>query len=378
MAAGEMFGAPAGISAAQQDIRENLLAGVKAQEVMGKIAQQPLEAEVLRQHGRYYGAEADVKLAGLRDIQLMSQLGERMAAQGRVGTVEDLDAVQAGPKSQATPLEQMVEMAQDAGVSELTLTKMRKDIALIRQREAAGAASQSAQVLSGLKQQEEQNTLIGSSAQALLAGGPEQFSQRLMALADRVPPELAKVLGKVPQDFYAARPILEAAIANSMRVKDRIEADRKAERDKALAPRITAQTAAANARTAESKERLRLTRIKADNEAKYGGPNAEASIAAKYGTAASKQAYADNLDRAHFKALPLLVDDVIVGEFYKDRQGRRVEIIGKDARGMPIAQPVSEARVKSILQAAAKGKSPAVRPAPVEDEGDEDDDEGDE
>lgn len=219
----ELFGAPLGMIAADEQSRQNALVGLEAQKVMNTLALQPSQIALNQAHTGYYGAqtaEADAKVEAAR---VMQRLGEGFtadqqklkgvidgaAAQGKTATVADLKGV--GQKvSTAQPLKDFAAYAAGKGASPTVLEKLYGEIATIEEREAQGAW-RNQQVLSDQdKTARDLRTEIGGIA-AAAAENPQQYAAIMMnrELRNRLPKELT---GSYDTD----RPMLRAIGQASM------------------------------------------------------------------------------------------------------------------------------------------------------------------
>lgn len=225
----DLFGAPIGILASDENIRQNALAGLQAQKLFGEIAQQPAELELKQAHARLFGAEASVKEQAARDaaelnrvaaeVQARRSLSGQAAAQGRLATIADLPRNgSALAQSQASPVEEFLAVARDRGIPETRLVPLAKEASLIRQQEAATANSQAEQAVRQIKAQRERFGLIGQLAGAA-ATSPIAWADAVMdpAKAALLPKELLGMPYEVAKDHLAG--ISQASI----------EADKRAE-----------------------------------------------------------------------------------------------------------------------------------------------------
>lgn len=236
----ELFGAPLGMIAADEQSRQNALVGLEAQKVMNTLALQPSQIALNQAHTEYYGAqtaEADAKVEAAR---VMQQLGEGFtayqqklkgaidgaAAQGKTATVANLKGV--GQKvSTAQPLKDFVAYAAGEGTSPTVLAKLYGEIATIEEREAQGAW-RNQQVLSDQdKTARDLRTEIGGIA-AAAAENPQQYAAIMMNqdLRNRLPPELT---GSYDADRNTLRAIGQASMdANKQADNRRQQAENEA------------------------------------------------------------------------------------------------------------------------------------------------------
>ncbi len=124
---GGMFGAPIGDLAYQENYRDNLLTGIKGQEMLGQIAMQPFQARKL-------AAEADrAEIELQQNKQFAAMMAQKMG--GSTTTAKD-----GSPLSLSNQMDSLAKMAMSAGMLDKG-TKLAATAATIRSREDAAAAS---------------------------------------------------------------------------------------------------------------------------------------------------------------------------------------------------------------------------------------------
>jgi len=183
----ELFGAPLGMIAADEQSRQNVLVGLEAQKVMNTLALQPSQIALNQAHTGYYGAqtaEADAKTEAAR---VMQRLGEGFtadqqklkgvidgaAAQGKTATVADLKG--AGQKvSTAQPLKDFAAYAASKGASPTVLKEIYGEIATIDEKEAVGIWRNTESEVAQDKMQRDRRTEVGGIA-AAAAASPAQY-----------------------------------------------------------------------------------------------------------------------------------------------------------------------------------------------------------
>ena len=187
----EMFGAPLGIIASNDEIRKNVLTGLTAQKTLGDIAQQPAERDLKLAQARLFGADAGVKEAAVaaaareralsEEFLARRQLIEAKAQRGEIATVADLPP--SGRLARRSGADQLIEYADflDAkGAPISTTMKVREKIANIQQSEAATLSSEATQIKTQLATTEQLAGVLGQFAQGALAQ-PAQYQQVRMA-----------------------------------------------------------------------------------------------------------------------------------------------------------------------------------------------------
>jgi hypothetical protein len=293
----DMFGAPIGIGAAEQDMRQAALGGLQAQKLLGEIAEQPDHARLTRAQAELYEGQAAKARAEASDAQKLAELSAAAAAQGRIATVDDLDPKT--PHSGADYLERLAGLAADKGVSPKTTADLYTKAAGIRQKEAATLSAQATQQVrqldAGLKRAER----VGALATMALAG-PEQYAQaRMIAAQEGLP------IDKLPQSLDAARPLLQGLISSSMSAKDTMEAKRKELHDTAQKARWDSANARDSATVKLAEKRGELIEERTKLIKKNGGSGSPEAQAASREMAATRRAIREAKVRKEFPPAPL-------------------------------------------------------------------------
>lgn len=293
----DMFGAPIGIGAAEQDMRQAALGGLQAQKLLGEIAEQPDRARLTRAHADLYSAQADKAREEASDARKLVELSAAAAAQGRIATVDDLDPK--APQSGADYLERLAGLAADKGVSPKTTADLYTKAAGIRQKEAATLSTQATEQVrkldAGLKRAERLGALATMALQ-----GPEQYAQaRMIAAQEGLP------VDRLPQSLDAARPMLQGLITSSMSAKDTIEAQRKEIHDKAQKARWDSSNARDSAAVKLAEKRGMLIEERTKQIQKNGGSGSPEAKKAAEEMAATRRAIREAKVRKEFPPAPL-------------------------------------------------------------------------
>ena len=381
MAAGELFGAPIGIQAAEETARENVLTAVKAQELLGRIAAQPGEmaltqGKILAQPGEraltaaqteHYTAEAAQKLEALALLRTQNKLAQDFAdhekkvapivnaaaSQGRIATADDVikaDTSQENPN--VSRLQRYLKFAEDRGVSEATLTPLRKELSTILMQDGSAAHS-NAQAL-------EQNTraagLRSKQIAAWIAGvqkNPEMYPQALAEALNSADPLIRQTASKLPTTYNAG--LIERMRRAGIDADKQQELELKTAEDKSQKTLRDAQAAQARAGTSLAEKRAKLIGIQADAAEREFGPGSTqtkdlkaARIDAIRGVTAAKAA-------EKFPAAPADPKQWITGKSYTAPNGKRFTVTGKDDKGEPFAEWLSDRLKKNISETAGQG-----------------------
>jgi len=266
----ELFGAPLGMIAADEQSRQNALVGLEAQKVMNTLALQPSQIALNEAHTGYYGAQIAEANAKVEAARVMQRLGEGFtadqqklkgvidgaAAQGKTATVADLKGV--GQKvSTAQPLKDFAAYAAGKGAPPTVLAQLYGEIATIEEKEAQGAW-RNQQVLSDQdKTARDLRTEIGGIA-AAAAESPQQYAAIMMnqELRNRLPPELT---GSYDADRNTLRAIGQASMDANKQADNRrqqAELDARQANFKANQARRDAAVALADAKYLLTVERF--------------------------------------------------------------------------------------------------------------------------
>lgn len=341
----DLFGAPQGIIASNELANQNLLAGLKAQELLGAISMQPADLALKQEHARLYGAQAAQQEFALAQAQGMLRMDERFnkewdarrklsdaaAVEGAIATVADLTDGSAiatlKPGSLYDKSVARLKWLEDQGVPEDLLAKERDKIVLGQEREAIaayrrGQADQSRETAFNAKR-----VRIGGIAAAAAQSPATYAAVMLSPERGLLPPELTG-------DYATDRPVLNMIAASSrtaqqqasQRARER-ELDITARRVKAAEARSEASVRLANARADTQQELL-------SNLKKYGGATAEATLEQKRTTTAAKKQAADAKLNAAFPPLPLDPKLHVPGKTYTTADGRRV--VAEGLKGEPL------------------------------------------
>lgn len=293
----DMFGAPIGIGAAEQDMRQVALGGLQAQKLLGEIAEQPDRARLVRAHAELYESQAAKAREEANDARKLAELSAAAAARGQIATVDDLNP--RVPRSGADYLEQLADLAVDRGVSPKTTADLYTKAAGIRQKEAATLSAQATQQVrqldAGLKRAERLGALATMGLQ-----GPQQYAQMRMLAAQE-----GLSVDHLPQDFNAARPLLQGVISSSMSAKDTIEAKRKEIHDAAQKARWNSSNARDSAAVKLAEKRGALIEERTKQIQKNGGSGSPEAKKAAEEMAATRRAIREAKVRKEFPPAPL-------------------------------------------------------------------------
>lgn len=354
----DLFGAPVGIIASQENNRQAITSGLANIKTMGDIAQQPAELELKQAQARLFGAEASDKeaaaAANQEMLKLQKEFIEGARANGKEATVDDLEPGTGKPKSQASQLEAFADYASKKGLPPLALAKVREEIAKIYEHEAiTDYRSQQA------RQTEEKRALEHmtrvSNVSAAAAASPRDYALALMN------PETRKLLPPgLTGDYATDKPVLEMitrAGQDSIKAADlaRKQADSVQTR-----LRAKAAAAASSASAGASKARMELTQQVKNDIVKNGGEKSAEAKDAKVAAADAKRQATQAALRKEFP--PLLIDPAArePGKIYMMADGRIARWEVNPAKGILELNVLDTAKGPSALtRSLITGNDPA-------------------
>ncbi len=285
----DLFGAPVGIIASQENNRQAITSGLANIKTMGDIAQQPAELELKQAQARLFGAEASDKeaaaAASQEMLKLQKEFVEGARANGKEATVDDLEPGTGKPKSQASQLEAFANFADKKGLPPLALAKVREEIAKIYEHEAiTDYRSQQA------RQTEEKRALEHmtrvSNVSAAAAASPRDYALALMN------PETRKLLPPgLTGDYATDKPVLEMITRAGQDSIKAADLARKQADSVQLRLRAKAAAALSHASADAATARKELTQqVKADVIKNGGEKSQEAKDVKTAATDAKRQA----------------------------------------------------------------------------------------
>lgn len=261
----EMFGAPAGISAAEQDQQRSLLTGLQSMKLLGDIEQQPSERALKDAHARLYSAEAAGKEAEALQDRVMGQF-----MLGGGPGVDETGVSQIGTSgSLADPLFAMSRFAYGKGFAKKGAELYTKAVD-IAAKEVVMGANQASQELREIRAQQVRLEQQANAA----AGVTDQASYDIWRLAQA---QAGEPVDSLPEDYTQAKPFLDQVVASGTSAKDQLTARQRAILDNAQTKALDARVAAANASAAAARARVRSINQVIELRKKNGGDVSEAS-----------------------------------------------------------------------------------------------------
>ena len=305
-----MFGAPTGISAAEDQIRQNMLGGLQAQKALGEIAMQPAEAQLKEAHARLYGAEAAKAEAAAREQEGMAALMKGLPTESTPGETGSL----------ADPLLRLGTLGLKSGYIN-TGTKLLTQGMSILSKEEQIRTAQSTQALKQFQLQREQLQQTGSlAASAIDQPSYDRMRQYLVAQGHNV--------SDLPEDFQSAQPILQQIVTSSMKAAEVLNAREAKARTDSLLARRRVQNAKDTAAIDTSKARVDVLRQRERILSQTDGPNAPSTVAANAEKNRERRVLSDLREARLYPTLtPLQVKDKAqrtVGQTYTLPTGRYV------------------------------------------------------
>lgn len=341
----DLFGAPLGIIAKEESNRATLDAGLRAIKAFNDIAAQPVDLAYKQALTRSADSEASTRETALAEAKKAQQLrldflsrqqetdarkklSELAAAQGRIATVGDLPP---GGKitqaSQASELEQFLEFSK----GQLPLAeevKLRKDVANIKQSEAAAASSSSAAGLNEHKQQVAQFQLVGNIAGAA-ATDPAAYRALMMSPQRQLLPK------ELTGDWRTDAPILRAIEMASQDSIKRAEEKRQLADSESRRRVDGARVAQAAAQIVNLQFTGKKLKRDFEQETKQGGKYSPEAAALKKAQTANAISLKEARDALTYPLLSLSEADVTIGQVYRAANGKLVRAVGLREDGKP-------------------------------------------
>jgi len=327
-----MFGAPIGISAAEDQINQNVRSGLLAQKTLGEIAQQPAELEMKRAHARAYDAEAAEKTAKLRDQQLMDRVSALAAAEGREPTADDLTRVD-NPPSITEPFERILRIAQDVGAPARLTIDLGNKISQMTRNLAVADNNRAEEARRKLTTQKDRAGMIASMAQAALSN-PAQYQQlRMDAInrglpADRLPEAFdEKVITGLRDAGLSAKEQIERKFKE-------LDDKRKNAAEKRMKAKSDADIALAGSRRDLVDERYKQLQ-------KEGGPNSQSARDARTSRTETARAVAFAKLNKEYPMAPADPKLWVAGKTYRLPNGTFIQATQSDGKigGLAIQVP---------------------------------------
>ena len=290
----EMWGAPYGIQQAEKGINENVLSGLKAQQLLEDIASQPLQRQILQSHAQLYAAQARKanqevdEASGWADFQkrAMAQMGsggEPVGPPGPDGTVSGIP-VGGGAMggSAAAPLLQLGQLAVRGGFLKQATTLLDKGTAIVQHEQAAKSSAMTTQ-LTQMKMQREGYEMAGSMAGS--AVDQPSYDRMKMVLSSQ-----GKDTSWMPADFESARPVLAQTQQMGMKASEQLRVKEDQLKRRSLEQRRGVQNAASGAQIAVANARTELLTERTNQLRKNGGEGSLLTQESKQATIDSKRA----------------------------------------------------------------------------------------
>lgn len=337
----EMFGAPFGIQAAEDQINQNALSGLKALHTLGEIDKQPaekryLEARASEQESLAAGHQVALK-AKEDEARLMAefaarrQLTQGKASQGQLATVQDLDATgSAKPKSQADQLVQYADFLEEKGAPISMTAPLRKEIAGIQEKEAIG-------YYRSMQGQEQANKIKMQQAQQIgqMAGTAAQSPQAYAAVLGDPRAKQMLPLQHLTGDFATDKPVLEMIRDSGMDTYKRLDLAQREEKNKTTEKLQNAQMSQISARVSVLKARKTILDDDIATRTKNGGKDDPEVVQLKKERMQVDAAAKKAKMLQDYPPLPLDPSAVKEGGQYTGRDGSLLKAAGKDASGKP-------------------------------------------
>ncbi len=360
--ASELFGAPIGIIASEENIRQNIHAGLLASKTLGEIEQQPLDAEKKKAETEHHLATAQLNRATAAKaeadaLELRRQQGimERVleedratraaeaaaAAQGRNLTVADRPAggFAAPPTTTAERIDRLANRLADLGMPLDKVATLAGKAAEASKDNAQAASSRATEELNKLKSSQERAERLGTMA-AYALKGPTQYREAMTAAMQD--PALVGVLSKMPLDFAAAKPRLEAFFGQAMTVKEQAAQRARDIEASAAQARAGAAQVSASAALMTAQSRVKLNETRREILEKNGGKGDPAVLDIRQRGVALREQEAAAKRLKEAPPAPLDMKARVVGKMYTAADGKTRVMWDKDpATGQMGWRPVA-------------------------------------
>jgi len=340
----ELFGAPLGMMAADEQSRQNALVGLEAQKVMNTLALQPSQIALNQAHTGYYGAQTAEAQAKADAANVMQRLGagftadqqlrqgviDEKAAKGQIATVADLKG--AGQKvSVAQPLKDFAAYAAGKGAPPTVLKDIYGEIATIEEKEAQGLWRNTEATAAQDKMEREHRTEIGGIA-AAAAASPAQYRAFILN------PDLQARFGAknlLTGSYDADKVTLQTIAQASMDANKQADNRRQQAELDARQANFNAGESKRNAQVAVTDAQFLLAMERYENLVKNGQAVTDAGIEAKKAvTAAARVRTATAADKAA-PQLPLDSKARVLNKSYTLPDGRIATWETDPATGRP-------------------------------------------
>lgn len=373
----DLFGAPQGIIASNELANQNVLSGLKAQEMMGAISMQPAELALKQSQAKLIGAEATQKeLLNQQNLGMLKldeafqtewaarkKLSDLAAASGAIATVADLTKGSATetlkPGSLYEKSVARLKWLEEQGAPEQLLAGERDKLATGMEHEAIAAYRTQQAAKEAETAAASRRTQIGGVA-AAAALSPANYSAIMLS------PDRALLPKELTGNYATDAPVLNA-IATASRTAQQLAQQKEKKQE------LDASDLRVKAVTQRSTATARLAGLKADtqqeilnNLKKYGGETAAATLDQKRTTTAARKAAADAKTAVSFPPLPLDPKLHTPGTTYTTADGRRV--VAEGIKGQPLRYRVVTSPTAAEVRRAAEASLAESMPAETADE----------
>lgn len=293
----QLFGAPLGLMAAEDQANKTALSQVQAQKLLSEMEQEPTNTALKQAQarhlnadsGRMEGAQADLEALANWEAAARRANAVVPATKGREATVDDVELFKTG--SNADPLQKLYDTMVGGGAPSRLTAPLAEKIAKITQAEATGAYRNGQATVQQLEARKRISAEIGSYAAAAMAS-PEGYAQMRMYVTEaggNLPPNVKKILDNLPMDWQAGRRALEPIRRQALSVKDAADIALKEEAarqkkllDASTIARNQASAGAASVRAGLVREQTALLHKLGGKDTPEGVAQKEASTALIY------------------------------------------------------------------------------------------------
>lgn len=359
MELGQLYGAPNGIIAANTEHRQNVLAALQSQKLLGEIETEPAHRELLTEQARHQRTLANLNVEQATEKRQATERARRLeavnalvaeqeakerAAKIEMGRMQGTNITAADLVPQSSMTEQLtgqtlrvIAAARAAGIPETQLIPLVKEASTVIENAAKTDNQNALTAVHKLDAQRKQAQNIGSLAEFALQS-PGNYAQMLLNLQQQ-----GTDVSRMPTSWEEAKPKLRALLAQATTAKEKADMEARKMEAQAAQARAGAAQASAGAAVATSAARIRLINARTDAVIKEGGErSAAATELSRARTRAVDEGTAARIALT-YPQIPLDPKSIITGKKYTAANGARVQAVldprgtVKDAAGNPFS-----------------------------------------
>jgi hypothetical protein len=341
----DLWGYAGGVQAANELSNANTFSALKAQEMMGAIAQQPADLAYKQAQARMLTAQATEHEAAAKSQQALLDLQtgfaeeeqkarkaliDGAASKGVRATVADLpEGGSIIRASAADQLEKFAAYATQKGYPPMALAKVSAEIAAIREKEAIGGRAAAQQAEANQRVVTMKATAAGNTANAALES-ESNYNAIMMDPEKRaiLPPQLTGNYAADRQVLQAISSASQDAIKKADLARKIADSESQRRLNQSNQGKITATIENLKARTITIKKDLEFAE-------KAGGKYSPEVVQLRKDQAANQRSLTASRDKNTYKPLPLDAGPADVGTVFRLADGSLGRIFGMRPDGKP-------------------------------------------